>query len=53
MGKELQALVDQHIGSCDWREGKPVEVFHRDGYPCVRYESGNWWHYDLKHNTWF
>lgn len=29
-----------------WSEGKPVAYWEEpDGIMCVRYESGNWWHY--------
>lgn len=51
--EDLQALVKRHMASCDWQEGQPVEWFQQDGCPCVRYESGAWWHYDLKRRTWF
>lgn len=52
--KELRELVEKHQRQHEvWREGQPVEVFMSDGLPCVRYESGSWWHYDLKKGTWF
>lgn len=51
--KALAALVAKHRRTCDWREGEPVELFSADGLPCVRYESGAWWHYDLQHGSWF
>lgn len=51
--EKLRQLVKKHKASCEWKEGKPIKVFHRDGYDCVQYESGNWWHYNTKHGTWF
>jgi hypothetical protein len=53
MDKELLAVIDKQKSICDWQEGEPVEVFKRDGLPCVKYESGSWWHYDIKKGTWF
>jgi hypothetical protein len=54
MNDELRIVVKTHMESVStWKEGEPVTVFWRDGYPCVRYESGNWWHYNLKRGTWF
>jgi hypothetical protein len=54
MNDELRIVVKTHMKSVStWKEGEPVTVFWRDGYPCVRYESGNWWHYNLKRGTWF
>ena len=30
----------------NWKEGKPVEYWEEPGgIMCVRYESGEWWHY--------
>lgn len=50
----LQALMDRHRNQCEeWMEGRPVELFRQDGLPCVRYESGAWWHYDIAAGTWF
>lgn len=54
MTPELENLVKKHISThSEWHEGKPVKVFRRDGLPCVQYESGTWWHYNLKSGTWF
>lgn len=54
MDKALQELVERHMASfSDWKEGKPVKLFIRDGLPCVKYESGAWWHYDVTKGTWF
>lgn len=54
MDKELRQLVAKHKASfSEWKEGEPVKVFKRDGYDCVQYESGSWWHYNIKRGTWF
>lgn len=50
---DLFALMRQQISFCDWKEGEPIELFTADGFPCVRYESGVWYHYDLKKKEWF
>lgn len=50
---QLVALAKQHWASCDWQEGAPTEVFADDGFICIRYASGAWYHYDLDHGTWF
>lgn len=47
-------MVTQHITlSSDWTDGPPVALFRADGCWCVRYASGNWWHYSLKDRVWF
>ena len=52
--KELAERVAQHQRQHEtWREGEPVEGFLADGLPCVRYQSGNWWHYDTAKKVWF
>lgn len=52
--KALAELVERHRKQVEvWREGEPVEVFFADGLPCVRYQSGSWWHYDTAKKVWF
>lgn len=30
-----------------WPDGEPVKVWRdSDGYICIEYESGEWWHYE-------
>lgn len=29
------------------------EIFFKDGYHCVRFQCGDWYHYDLKTGTWW
>ncbi len=36
-----------------WQHGQPSQVFWQDGYPCIRYSDGMYWHYDLIKGTWF
>lgn len=51
---ELWQLVKKHIKSCEqWNEGMAKMVYTRDGMPCVKYESGAWWHYDITAGTWW
>lgn len=51
---DVLALVRHQVSLCDdWHEGEPTRFFIADGFPCVQYESGNWWHYDLERGTWF
>lgn len=30
-----------------------VEIFKKDGYVCVRFQNGDWYHYELSLGTWF
>ena len=54
ISRELSQVMEKHKKQCEqWREGKPVKVFTQDGLPCVKYESGAWWHYDVKNGTWY
>ena len=51
---DVLALMRKQVALCDdWREGEPVELFTSDGLPCVRYESGQWWHYDTEKGAWY
>ena len=37
----------------DWREGEPVKVwFDVENILCIKYESGNSWHYNEKGEWW-
>lgn len=51
--RNLQSVMEKHHRSCNWKEGNAVRYFVRDGFPCVQYESGAWWHYDTVRGTWF
>lgn len=49
---ELTILSDyvmkHHMKSIEnWREGSIKEVWEESDSICVRYESGNWWHYKI------
>lgn len=54
---ELWSVIKKHFhaagGEEGWREGNPVRVFLCDGYECVQYQSGNWWHYDTEKGEWW
>lgn len=50
----LQDLMEKHHKAVgEWKEGRAVSAFYQDGFPCVKYESGSWWHYDVDAGTWF
>ena len=46
---EVPVFVNIHMKAFEnWREGKVAEVwFDEDNILCIKYESGNWWHYKL------
>ena len=51
---DLQKVMKKHHDAVgEWKEGRAVSAFYQDGYPCVKYESGNWWHYNTNAGTWF
>lgn len=51
---DLLALMRTQVSMCDdWHEGEPIELFQCNGLPCIRYESGQWWHYDIERREWF
>ena len=41
-------------GACEhWNEGGLAKVWiDKDGYLCIEYESGEWWHYNDKGEWW-
>ena len=49
----LVALMVKHMHSCDWVDGLPIKPFFKDGFSCIQYESGRWWHYDIDNLNWF
>mgnify|MGYP004732800117 CR=1 FL=1 len=44
----IRRFINTHKSACeDWQEGEPVKAWKdEDGFVCVKYESGNWWHYN-------
>lgn len=30
-----------------WKEGDPVKAWFENNILCIKYQSGNWWHYRL------
>lgn len=53
--ERLRLAVNRHIteGNETWTHGAAVKVFTRDGYPAVRYEDGEWWHYETERLGWY
>lgn len=52
----MNLLVDlayRHVLREKWTHGNPCEVFMRDGFPCIRYADGIWFHYDVVKGKWF
>lgn len=52
----MNLLVDlayRHVLREKWTHGNPCEVFMRDGLPCIRYDDGIWFHYDVVKGKWF
>lgn len=43
----VQSRYEKHKKTVEnWQEGEPQEAWYdRDGYMCIKYESGKWWHY--------
>lgn len=50
---QVTLFVNIHMSACEnWREGKITKVWHdANGVLCIKYESGNWWHYKLNNNN--
>lgn len=46
-------IAHRQIVRGKWPYGNPIEIFKKDGYPCIRYAEGIWFHYDLVKGTWF
>ncbi len=52
----LRLAVDvayRQISHGRWQYGNPASVFMRDRLPCIRYQEGTWWHYDVVKGLWF
>lgn len=53
---ELPALIrlmKKQNGNRFRLHGQPVNIFAAEGFVCVKYENGQWFHYDLIEQTWF
>lgn len=55
---QVRIAFESHKSAFEnWREGEVKEYWiDDDGYLCIRYESGEWWHYkdlDLPFPTWW
>lgn len=49
----LSQIAYRQIKKGRWTHGNPVEIFEQDQYPCIRYQDGMAWHYDLVKGRWF
>ena len=49
----LVRLMKRQNGDRFTLNGYPVAIFSRDGFHCVRYENGGWFHYDLAAGNWW
>ena len=45
--KKAEHAMKLHMQSVEhWKEGNVLDVWtDYDGILCIKYESGNWWHY--------
>lgn len=51
LNSKIQMFVNAHKSVFEnWREGEPVKVWEQKGIQCIKYESGNWWHYRNRNN---
>ena len=55
--QEEQTWLDAyaaHYNSCEkWENGTPYDHWvDDDGYICIGYTNGKWWHYSIKNNEW-
>lgn len=49
----LVRLMKRQNGNNFTLHGFPVAIYARGGCLCVRYESGDWFHYDLAAGNWW
>lgn len=60
--KAVKTLMEQQATQCyimhrqaceDWQEGEIAKVWYDiDGYLCIEYDSGKWWHYNERGEWW-
>lgn len=50
---QVTVFVNIHMSAFEnWSEGKVAKVWHdEDNILCIKYESGNWWHYKLNNHN--
>lgn len=66
MDKNMSILEHDIREKIEWIHGKQMqafggaikgyeikEIFKRDGFYCVRFQNGDWYHYDLQAETWW
>ena len=49
----LVRLMKRQNGAAFTLHGGPVAIFAKDGYLCAKYQSGDWYHYDLAAGSWW
>jgi hypothetical protein len=49
----LKKIISRQQSSCDWTHGNVIKYFNADGFPCARFQDGEWWHYDIKNQCWW
>jgi hypothetical protein len=45
MGADERTKYEGKISSVEWNQEEQVYI--------VKFESGDWWHYDVVNNTWY
>lgn len=60
--KDLKAYMEQKASECyqkhkqafsNWKEGEIADIWiDKNGLLCIKYDSGNWWHY-AEDGTWW
>lgn len=43
----------RHVTKGRWEHGYPAELYWADSLPCIRYQDGMSFHYDVIKGTWF
>lgn len=50
--EEFKAYSEIHKQAWEnWTQGDITKVWHEDNALCIKYESGEWWHYRLNNNN--
>jgi hypothetical protein len=49
----MKNVIKKQQSMCDWTHGRIIMFFVDNGYPCVKFKDGEWWHYDLPNQSWW
>lgn len=49
----LERTAYRQVSKSHWPNGRPIEIFYRDNFYCIRWQNGTWFHYDLLRGAWF